>query len=122
MTQRDLAEKLGVGQSYVCNFERGDRGLSTDLLGRLARILRVSADELLGLKKQTSNGQPLPRRFLRRLRDIDRLSDKEQGALLQTLDAFLERAELKGATRQATRVGGRAARGSHRARSDEDTA
>jgi transcriptional regulator with XRE-family HTH domain len=96
MTQRDLAEKLDVAQSYISNCERGARGLSTELLVRVAHVLGVTADELLGLQKERANGRPLQRRFLRRLQRIDDLPEDEQRALLKTLDAFLERAELRG--------------------------
>jgi transcriptional regulator with XRE-family HTH domain len=103
MTQRELAEQVGVGQSFISNYERGARGLSTEILVRLVRALKVSADDLLGLTRQQSDEKHADRRFFRRLREIDRLSVPEQKALLQTLDAFLERARLRDRPRTESR-------------------
>lgn len=98
LSQRELADRLGVGQPVVSNYERGARGLSSELIIRIAGILEVSADELLGLKSSKTNGRELRQPFLRRLRKVDTLSQGEQRALLQTIDAFLTRAEVRKST------------------------
>lgn len=95
LTQVDLAEILGVGQSLVSHYERGQTNMDAFTLVKTIEALDVSADELLRFSDaEPATGSP-PRRFLRRLRLIDRLSEREQKALLQTLDAFLEREQLK---------------------------
>jgi transcriptional regulator with XRE-family HTH domain len=48
--QKDLAEAMGFEQSYVSALELGIKGPpSRDFVDRLARYLRLSADELAGL-------------------------------------------------------------------------
>lgn len=89
ITQIELAKKLGVGQSVVSHYERSRRGLDSDLVRRLTTILGVSADELLGLQPVRSGDLVIQRRFLRKLRDVGRLSRRDQNALLRTIEAFI---------------------------------
>ena len=62
----------------------------TSLLVRLAKALRVSTDEMLGVKPPSSNGAAVSRRVLRRLQAIDGLPKRDQDALfrVRTIDAF----------------------------------
>ena len=54
----DLAQKLGVTQSVVSDYERGTLRLHGELIIQLARILNTTTDELLGFsadpKKRTA--------------------------------------------------------------------
>lgn len=47
LTQIQVAEKLGLPQSYVSKVERGERRIDAVELGRLARIYRKSIDFFL---------------------------------------------------------------------------
>jgi hypothetical protein len=60
---------------------------------KLAGILKVSADEILGLEQSRPTRAPRDRRLLRRLQDLDRLSKRDRDALMRTLDAFLSKAQ-----------------------------
>jgi len=90
MTQVELAERLGVAQPVVSDYERGELRLHGQLIVKLSQILGVSSEELLGLKKAPANGAIKNRRLLRRLQEIDRLPRRDQQALLRTIDRFLE--------------------------------
>ena len=48
MTQRELGELLGVGQTAIANYEQGNRSPDTQGLHRMADVLGVTIDELLG--------------------------------------------------------------------------
>ncbi len=89
ITQVEMAEMLGVSQPNVSDYERGELRLHGELLAKLARILKVSADEILGLEASRPARAPRDRRLLRRLQDLDRLSKRDRDALMRTLDAFL---------------------------------
>jgi transcriptional regulator with XRE-family HTH domain len=91
MTQRELAEKLEIGQPLVSHYERGRAGLDARLVIKLADVLRVTSDELLGLKQPKDNAKVM-RPFLRRLQKVERLGRRDQQALLRTIDAFLSKA------------------------------
>jgi len=90
LTQVDLAQRLGVAQPVVSDYERGELRLHGELIIKLSDILGVSSEEILGLKKTPSNGTLRNRRLLRRLQQIDRLPRRDQQALLRTIDRFLE--------------------------------
>lgn len=50
ITQKELAEKLGINPSTVSKYMRLDKYPSLDTFANLCEILDVSADEILGLK------------------------------------------------------------------------
>lgn len=92
LTQAELAEQLDVAQPVLSDYERGELRLHGQLIVKLTRILRVSADELLGLEPLKSTGPVKNRQLLRRLQQLDRLPRRDQQALLRTIDAFLAKA------------------------------
>lgn len=69
LTQKQLADKLGVSKNAVSYYEKSLRYPSSDILIRIARVFRVSADYLLGL----DNG--------RQTFDLSELSEKERDFL-----------------------------------------
>ena len=88
-TQIELAEKVGMIQVLISDYERDKLRPYADIVARFAAVLEVSTDEMLGtakLKKTSGTGN---RRFLRRLHAIDTLPKRDQDALLRTIDAFL---------------------------------
>jgi transcriptional regulator with XRE-family HTH domain len=90
-TQVELADKSGMIQALISDYERDKLRPYADVVVRLALALGVSTDALLGLekpKKQESDGGN--RRFLRRLQLVDSLPKRDQDALLRTIDAFLK--------------------------------
>jgi len=48
MNQKDLGEKLGVGQTTIANYEKGVRFPTGELLKRIGEVLNVSIDQLMG--------------------------------------------------------------------------
>lgn len=51
LTQKEIAERLGVNPSTVSKYVRLDKFPALDTFANLCEILDVSADEILGLKK-----------------------------------------------------------------------
>jgi transcriptional regulator with XRE-family HTH domain len=88
-TQTELAEMVGAIQVVVSNYELGKLRPHPDMIVRLAKALRVSTDELLGVQPARQNGAIVSRRVLRRLQAIDGLPKRDQEALFRTIDAFL---------------------------------
>ena len=93
ITQIEMAELLGASQSNISDYERGVLRIHGELLAKLAGVLKVSADEILGLEKSAPSRAPRDRRLLRRLQDVDKLSKRDREALMRTLDAFLSKAQ-----------------------------
>jgi len=94
LSQVDVAQRLGIHQSLISQYERGYLRLHGALLVRLASALKTTPDEILAIKQIGSNGdsQPLDRRFLRRLQKVDKLTAHQKKLLLGTIDAFLSKA------------------------------
>ena len=94
LSQVEVAERLGIHQSLISQYERGYLRLHGALLVRLATALKTTPDEILAIKQIGSNGDshPLDRRFLRRLQKVDKLTAHQKKLLLGTIDAFLSKA------------------------------
>lgn len=52
ITQKELAERLGVNPSTISKYMRLDKFPSLDTFANICDILDVSADEILGLDKR----------------------------------------------------------------------
>ena len=52
MTQKDLADRIGVSKSIISSYESGIRYPSYDVLVKMARIFHVSTDYILGIEKK----------------------------------------------------------------------
>ena len=50
MSQREIAEKLGINASTVSKYMRLNKFPSIDTFANLCKILDVSADDILGIK------------------------------------------------------------------------
>lgn len=51
LSQKEIAEKLGINPSTVSKYMKQDKFPAIDTFANLCEILDVSADEILGLKK-----------------------------------------------------------------------
>jgi transcriptional regulator with XRE-family HTH domain len=89
-SQAEVAAALGINQSLVSQYERGETRIHGGLVAALARVLQTSADEILGLEAIDDDGLLKDRRFLRRLQKIDQLSKRRKQALLKSLDLLLK--------------------------------
>lgn len=52
-------------------------------------LLKVSADELLGIEKPKGNAGAPSRKLARRVQQIEQLPQRDQQAIFRTIDAFL---------------------------------
>ena len=93
VTQVDLAQRLGIHQSLISQYERGSVRLHGALIVRFAQALQTTPDEILTAQTtpEGDNGHTSDRRFVRRLRKIDKLSPHQKKILLGTIDAFLSK-------------------------------
>ncbi len=93
LSQVEVAEKLGIHQSLISQYERGYLRLHGALLVRLAQVLKTTPDAILAVKQFTPDGKSgtLDRRFVRRLQRLDKLSAHQKKILLGTIDAFLSK-------------------------------
>jgi transcriptional regulator with XRE-family HTH domain len=93
-TQVELAEALGTTQRMIAYYEGPAENPPAALLPELAQLLGVSVDELLGVRP-VRRTKKTDTRLQRRLQQVEKLDVKERRQVLQLLDAFIERAQLK---------------------------
>lgn len=85
----DLAQQAGTTPSILSAFEWGRILPSTETLIRLATALEVSYDALLSHRRPFALELPFSAQVAERLRDLDKLPQPEQIALLRIMDEFL---------------------------------
>jgi transcriptional regulator with XRE-family HTH domain len=96
LSQAQLAELVGVSRETITAYESGRARLLDDVISSLAKVLSVSADELLGLKKADSSPTDAPSvQIARRMQRIKKLPASEQKAILKNIDMFLKAAEAE---------------------------
>ena len=76
LSQKDLADMLGVSQNAVSQYESGKRVPSLDMLVKIANILSVSADYLL--ERGTTNEQP----FGRQIKEVPKVDITEDTMMI----------------------------------------
>ncbi|RNB90195.1 XRE family transcriptional regulator [Brevibacillus nitrificans] len=88
--QEDLGKRIGVSGSAIGMYERGERKLDDETLGKLADVFEVNTDYLLGRSNDPSstysNGQ-VNRAFLEL---PENTTDEEKEFLQKQLDLQLE--------------------------------
>jgi hypothetical protein len=80
---------VGVSNRVIAYDEQDDAQPPGPLLAELARVLKASTDELLGLQPVKDGTSPRTARLLKRLRRVEELPPADQRAVLKMLDALL---------------------------------
>jgi len=94
LTQKQLAEAIGISQYLVSNYETGRLHLSDEMIIRFAKALHSSADIILGIKDDQTRSNEPSLRLQKRLAQIEQLSPADQRALLRNIDMFLKAADV----------------------------
>lgn len=95
-TQVELAAELGISQRMMAYYESPNATPPANLLPNIATVLGVSIDDLFGrAAKRRLVKQEGDSRLRRRLLAIEKLDVTEKRQVLQLLDAFIERGQLK---------------------------
>jgi len=94
-TQVELAEKIGIIQVLISDYERDKLRPHPEVIVRFAQALGVTTDEILGVKTSPTAGTKPSLKTLRRLKKIEELPLSQQKVLFKTIDNFLKGAEKK---------------------------
>lgn len=90
LSQEALASAVGVSRRVIAYYEAESDQPPGALLADLARALRVSADELLGLKPVIEKTPPRTARLRKRLQKVEALPAADQRTVLKLVDALHE--------------------------------
>ena len=86
ITQIQLARAIGISQKLVSSYEVGRITLSAEMLLRIAKALGTTADEILGLKDQSSEVPALSLRLMKRMSVIEKMPETRKKHILRTND------------------------------------
>lgn len=101
-TQTELARELNVTRRVIAYYEGETEYPPSALLPQLAQALGVSLEELLGTQPVRKVAKAVNTRLHRRLQQIEQLGPTEKRQVLQLIDAFIERGQLKRRTSTQT--------------------
>ena len=94
-TQTELGELVGVSQRMVTYYERAADHPPAYLVPKLAEALKVTTDELLGVRPVEAEPAPRQTRLWRKLREIEKLPAGDRKAVMKLLDGLLVRQRLQ---------------------------
>ncbi len=84
ITQRELAEQIGVQYAVISNWETGRNRPNVDILLKLCDAFCTTADELLGLQKSESDG--FSPEAIRVAKKFDGAEEKKRKIVVEILD------------------------------------
>ena len=94
-TQMELADQAGLSRRMLAYYEGQSEHPPTTHLPAIAQTLGVSADELLGLTPIKRMARAKDSRLQRRMHEIEKLETQDKRQVLQLIDAFIEKGQLK---------------------------
>lgn len=90
LSQEELAQAAGVSRRVIAYYEAESDQPPGALLVDLAKALKISADELLGLKAATEKTPPRTARLRKRLQLVEQLPAADQRTVLKLVEALAE--------------------------------
>jgi transcriptional regulator with XRE-family HTH domain len=90
LSQEELATAVDVSRRVIAYYEAESDQPPGALLAALAQALKISADELLGLKTISDKTPPKTARLRKRLQRIETLPAADQRAVLKLVEALVE--------------------------------
>lgn len=103
LTQAELGRLIGISQRMVAYYETESLQPPGALLADLVRVLRVPADELLGLGPAVEQLSPKLARFRKRLLKAEALPAEDQRAVLRLIDTLYKAHQRTQGSRPARR-------------------
>ncbi len=95
MTQARLASLLDIDPRAYNRWERGSNMPQLDTLIKIADILKVSLDELVGRTESISEPKIRNNKLLHLYEKVDNLPDQDQQALVIMLDGLVARSNMQ---------------------------
>lgn len=90
MSQEELAQKLGTQGPAIGRYERDIAKPTIEVASKLAKILGVSLDYLVGNTELEMDSETM-----KRIQEVDKLSVEEKKMVYSFLDAFIDKSKIK---------------------------
>lgn len=95
-SQRALADEIRISHRMVAYYEAQTTRPPVHVLPAIAEALGITTDQLLGLKPVSARRAPQNERLLRQLRQVEKLPPRARHAVLETIQALVEKYGLAG--------------------------
>lgn len=95
LTQTELGERVGLSQRMVGHYETHVKFPPVHIIPALAKALRVTADELLGLKPFKDESLAKHKSLMRRFRIVDELPLRDQRMVFSLVNALAAKQEAR---------------------------
>ena len=95
LSQSAIAREIGISQRMMAYYEGPTAFPPANLLPAIARTLDVSVEALLGTETAKRKTKAVDTRMQRRLQQIANLPPQERRQIMQLVDAYIERGQLK---------------------------
>ena len=92
-TQQELADEIEVSRRMIAYYETESEHPPANLLVSLATALKISTDELLGVKARKKKAAQPDTRLLRRMQQIEKLPARDKRQLIQVIDTYIKAAQ-----------------------------
>ena len=90
LTQRQLADQIGIDQNLISDYENSKIRLYDEMVARFAKALKISSDEILGIKLDLRKPMAVSRRFINRLTIIETFPETQKKRILRNLDDAID--------------------------------
>ena len=90
LSQHDLGKRVGTSGDIIGKYERNEVKPSIEVASKIADILEVSLDFLLG-----KTSVKMDKANMKRLQDIEGLPEEDRHNIFYTLDSLIKAAKLK---------------------------
>lgn len=90
LSQEELAGQLGTKGPAIGRYERDEMKPSIDVAAKIASILDVSLDWLVGHTDMELDGK-----MLERIQEVTQMKDKDREHVFAMLDAFIRQTKLQ---------------------------
>ena len=90
LSQEDLAGQLGTKGPAIGRYERDEMKPSIDVAAKIANILDVSLDWLVG-----HTDMELDSKMVERIQEVTQMKDKDREHVFAMLDAFIKQTKLQ---------------------------
>jgi len=89
-TQTQLAQKIGIKQALVSDYERDRFRISAEMIVHLAIALEVSTDKILGLDQSTADDSLVNAAILKKMKLIEQLPPKQKKAIVKSVELVID--------------------------------
>ncbi|WP_040278291.1 helix-turn-helix domain-containing protein [Psychroserpens damuponensis] len=90
LSQNDLGKAIGTSGDIIGRYERDEVKPSIEVASKIADVLEVSLDFLIGKQDVEVDSQ-----LLKRVIDVQQMNEEDKEHILYTLDALIKSVKLK---------------------------